>query len=250
MRAPLPIAVAQPLCLPHDVAANAVAHAEAVRAAGARVVVFPELSLTGYEPDSPAIAADDPRLAPLVEACADTGSVALAGAPVPGDHIAVLAVTGSGARIAYRKVHLGGDEPLRFTPGDGPAVLEVDGWRLGLAVCKDTGVAEHAAATAALGAHAYVAGTVKASDEAALQHERARRIATEHRLWVAVASFAGPTGGGFGATAGRSAVWDPDGEVVAEAGTGTGELARAQFRDGSESHSGAASGLPNRKPCA
>lgn len=48
MREPLPIAVAQPLCVPYDVAANAAAHAAAVRSAGARVVVFPELSLTGY----------------------------------------------------------------------------------------------------------------------------------------------------------------------------------------------------------
>ena len=55
MREPLTIAVAQPLSMPYDVAANALAHAAAVRAAGARVVVFPELSLTGYELDAPAI---------------------------------------------------------------------------------------------------------------------------------------------------------------------------------------------------
>jgi hypothetical protein len=40
MREPLVVAVAQPRCLPYDVPANAVAHAAAVRAAGARVVVF------------------------------------------------------------------------------------------------------------------------------------------------------------------------------------------------------------------
>ena len=47
MREPLRVAVAQPLCVPYDVGQNAVAHAAAVRAAAARVVVFPELSLTG-----------------------------------------------------------------------------------------------------------------------------------------------------------------------------------------------------------
>ena len=52
-RTPLRLAVAQPPCVPLDVAANARAHAAAVRAAGARVVVFPELSLTGYELDAP-----------------------------------------------------------------------------------------------------------------------------------------------------------------------------------------------------
>src|SRR5205823_3134112 len=86
-RVPLLLAVAQPECVSFDVAANALAHAALVRRAGARVVVFPELSLTGYELDAPPLAADDARLAPLVEACAETGSVALAGAPVPGPHI-------------------------------------------------------------------------------------------------------------------------------------------------------------------
>src|SRR2546425_7779192 len=107
MREPLVIAVAQPRCVSYDVAANAMTHAATVRSAGARVVVFPELSLTGYELDAPAITAQDPRLAPIVEACAETGAWALVGAPVHGQagrsHIAIVAVHGSGATVAYHK---------------------------------------------------------------------------------------------------------------------------------------------------
>ena len=62
MRAALHVAVAQPLCVPYDVTQNAVAHVAAVRAAAARVVVFPEMSLTGYELGAPALTASDPRL--------------------------------------------------------------------------------------------------------------------------------------------------------------------------------------------
>ncbi|MYU12407.1 carbon-nitrogen hydrolase family protein, partial [Streptomyces sp. SID8361] len=80
----LSIAVAQPRCVAHDVAANAVAHAEAVRAAGARVVVFPEMSLTGYELDATPVAPDDERLAPIVAACAESRTLALVGAAVAG----------------------------------------------------------------------------------------------------------------------------------------------------------------------
>src|SRR4051794_9592741 len=76
MRQPLTIAVAQPLCVPHDVEVNAVTHAATVRSAGTRAVVFPELSLTGYELDAPAITVEDSRLAPLVATCAETGSLA------------------------------------------------------------------------------------------------------------------------------------------------------------------------------
>ena len=85
MRKPLTLAVAQPLCVPYDVGVNAVTHAATVRSAGTRVVVFPELSLTGYELDAPAITAEDPRLAPIVAACAETGSLALVGAPGHGE---------------------------------------------------------------------------------------------------------------------------------------------------------------------
>jgi predicted amidohydrolase len=228
-RVPLVIAAAQPRCVARDVAANAREHAAAVRAARARVVVFPELSLTGYELDADAVAPDDPRLVPLVEACAETGTLALAGAPVAGRHIGVLAVDGDGASVAYRKLHLGGAEPGHFEPGPGPVALEVAGRRLGLAVCKDTGVPEHAAATAALGADAYLAGVLERAEDAGVQPQRARRIAADHGVWVVIASFAGATGGGFDRTAGGSAIWDPAGAVVAAAGPDPGGLARAEL---------------------
>ena len=231
MREPLVIAVAQPPCRPYDVAVNAATHAATVLSAGARVVVFPELSLTGYELDAPAISVEDPRLAPLVEACAETGSLALVGAPVNGEagrsHIAMLVVEGTGVTVAYHKLYVDTTESTWVTPGDRPAVLVVDGWRLGLAICRDTGIPQHRTDTAALGIDAYVAATLMFEHETALQDERARRIATDHQVWVAMASFAGPTGGGYAETAGRSGIWRSDGVVVAQAGPEAGAIARA-----------------------
>lgn len=229
-RLPLVIAVAQPPVTAYDVAANATAHAAAVHAAQARVVVFPELSLTGYELDAPVLDPADPRLAPLVEACARTGTLALAGAPVAGDdgreHIALLAVDGAGARVAYCKVHIHESEE-RFSPGPGPAVIEVDGWRLGLAVCRDTKFAEHDAATAALDMHVFVASVLDHERDAHVAAERARRVCADRGVPVATASFAGSTGGGFDRAAGGSTVWAPDGTVLAQAGPLPGETARA-----------------------
>ena len=229
MAEPLVVAVAQPLCQAYDVEVNAHRHATAIRSAASRIVVFPELSLTGYQLDAPAITVEDPRLAPIVAACAETGSVALAGAPVPGaggrEHLAMLAIDGSGVTVAYRKVWLDGTES-RFAPGE-PAVLVVDGWRLGLAICKDTGIAQHAQDTAALGMDVYVAGILMHSHEAEIQDRRGRRIAAEHGVPVCFASFAGPTGGGYARSAGRSAIWAPDGTVLVQAGADPAEPARA-----------------------
>jgi predicted amidohydrolase len=226
-REPLTLAVAQPPCTARDVSANVTAHAVLIRAAAARVVVFPEMSLTGYELDAPPLDPADPRLAPLVDVCALTGTTALAGAPVDGPHIGVLAIDGSGVTVAYRKMNPGGDEPGRFRPGPGPAVLEVAGWRIGLAVCRDTGIPSQAAATAELGMDVYAAGLADHPHEDVVQEERARRVAADHGVWVAFASFAGPTGGGYDATAGRSGIWAPTGELVDRAGREPGGLARA-----------------------
>jgi predicted amidohydrolase len=235
LRDPLRLAVAQPLIVSYDVAANVATHAAVIRAAGARVVVFPELSLTGYELDAPAVAADDPRLLPIVEACAEADTLALVGAPVHGDggwrHIGRLAIDGTGVRIAYRKMWLGGAEPDQFSPGSEPAVLDLDGWRLGLAICKDTGIPQHAADTAALGIHAYVAGMLEAAEDAAVPGDRARRVARDQGVWVAISSFAGGTGGGYDHAAGGSAIWSADGEVVSQAGSEPGELATATLSE-------------------
>ncbi|MDF5752257.1 carbon-nitrogen hydrolase family protein [Spongiactinospora sp. TRM90649] len=227
----LGIAAAQPRCVPYDLTANALAHATAVRSARSRVVVFPEMSLTGYELDAPAVGPADPRLAPLVDACARTGSVAFAGAPVEGasgrPHIATLMIDGDGVTVAYRKVWLGDAEAARFAPGAEPVAVEVDGLRLGLAVCKDLNVARHARDTAALGIDVYVAAALKFDSEADAMAARAREIAAGHGVWAVVAAFAGPTGGGYERTTGRSGVWAPGGEQVAQAGPEPGDMARA-----------------------
>jgi predicted amidohydrolase len=230
----LTIAAVQPACRANNVPGNAVSHAAAVRAAKARVVVFPELSLTGYELDAAPLSPGDIRLGAIVEACAATDSVALAGAPVEGDdgrvHIAMLCVSARGVGVAYRKCSLGGEELGRFSPGPGPAVLDVDGWRLGMGICKDTGIAAHVRDTVALGIDVYAAGLVHTPEELPVQELRAATIARESGAFVAFASFAGPTGGGYERTAGSSAIWSPEGDVLASAGPEVGGIARASVR--------------------
>ena len=231
MRRPLTIAAAQPVCTAHDITANARRHAETVRSVVARVVVFPELSLTGYELDAAPVAVEATALEPIIEACAATGSLALAGAPVAdGDgsrFIAMLRIDATGVQVAYRKTWLGGNEPEHFCAGDGPTVLEVDGWRLGMGICKDTGASQHTAGTAALGVDVYVAGLVHRPEELPEQEARAVVIARTCRAFVAFASFAGPTGDIFAETAGTSAIWSPEGLAINRAGPEAGGVARA-----------------------
>jgi predicted amidohydrolase len=231
--ATLRLAVAQPLTLPEDIAGNVERHAAAVREADARLVVFPECSLTGYELEAEALDPADPRLRTLIDACRDTDSVAFAGGIVVaagGSHarsIGTLAINGSGATVVYRKMHLGGQEPEHLVAGGAPAVIDLDGWRLGLAICRDTGIPSHAAATAALGIDAYVAGVLEDVADQAEPETRARRVAVDHGVWVAIASFAGSAGGDYDDAGGGSGIWRPDGSAAARAGRSTGTVVAA-----------------------
>ncbi len=227
---PLVVAVAQPVCIPGDVLSNAKAHANVILSAGAQFIVFPELSMTGYEPDAPALTLDDHVFGPIVDACAASGSVALVGAPVRGgdaSYIASVAVTSAGAEIAYAKTSLGGREVDVFTPGPGPATLVISGWRVGLGICKDTRMADHIESTLALGPDLYVAGLVHHPHELADQDGRAARITTRGRIPVGFASAAGRVGSAYPQTAGHSCIWSEDGVVLARAGGTAGEVAVA-----------------------
>jgi predicted amidohydrolase len=190
-------------------------------------------------------------LSAVVEACATMGTTALVGAPT-GDRttvgartgggttgdgttadgtdqlsIAILLIDADGVRVVYRKQHLGSEESRHFSPGLRPIVLEVDGWRVGLGVCRDTGISEHVDALADAGIDLYVAGLVDHPDDLAVQRARASRIATTCGAYVGFASFAGPTAGGYAHTAGRSAIFRRDGTVQAETSALPGGIARA-----------------------
>ncbi len=220
------VAAAQPRLIDGDVVANVAAHVDAVRRAGARLVVFPELSLTGYDVGAESTTPDDPRLTPLVQACAASGSVALVGAPIDhhGAHrIGALLVRGTGVEVVYAKMCLGGAEPDYFVASDEVGIFEVDSWRVGVGLCKDTRILEHLRAVRAEGIDLYVAGLIHAPDELHEFDQRARRIAQKMHVPVVFAGYAGRTGP-FPATSGGSGVWDAAGDPVARAGADPGEV--------------------------
>lgn len=204
-----------------------------VRQSDARLVVFPELSLSGYHFDTEPVALNSPELDVIVDACTEEHSIALVGAPVEssaaGKHIAMLRVDASGVSIAYRKRWLGDPEHAHFIPGDGPTVLEVDTWRIGLGICEDTGVSAHVNGVAALTVDLYVAGVLHHDHELEEQEERAVRIAKACQSYVAFASFAGSTGEGFDVAAGTSAIWDAQGQLLDRATDRPGAIVQASI---------------------
>ncbi|MGI5169662.1 carbon-nitrogen hydrolase family protein [Spirillospora sp. CA-253888] len=243
--APLVVAAGQAACAPLDVAANAATAADLVRRAagrGADLVALPELFLTGYEmaaitadPARHAVTGADPRLDALVSACADTRTAVVVGAPLHdpgtgGTHIGVLVLGRDGRPAArYAKQHVDSDERAAgFTAGPRGCTLVLDGWRLGLAICWDASFPEHARAAALDGCHAYLVSALFPRGRG----ERRRAVigparALDNALYVAAANHNGPSGPLHGC--GGSAVWGPDGGLLADAGDTDPGLAVARL---------------------
>lgn len=216
------ICVAQTLPVKGDMDANNRGHWRLLQIAlthSADLVVFPELSLTGYEPTLAAeliIEANDARLLALQE-LSDSRRVTLCvGLPTRNaDGVCIsLAVIRPHRPLAfYDKAFLHEDETPHFVEGDRtPGLIGDDD--CALAICYELSVPVHVARAAAQGAQAYLASVVKprAGFERAVQ--RMSEIARDHAMLVFMANSVGVSDG-F-PCAGGSAVWNRDGSIISQ----------------------------------
>jgi predicted amidohydrolase len=230
------IAAAQTVPIRGDVGANLEQHLQLVRIAAeehALVLVFPELSLTGYEldlADGLAFSPDDPRLAPLVEAASSCSLTLIAGAPVRMGsqlHIGAFIISPDGTVEIYTKHHLGAfsasarvdgvvppAEHTVFHPGALDPLVRFGGHTAAVAVCADTGRPSHPQAAADRGAKTYLASMFIIPSEFERETATLRDFALRHSMAVVLANFGGPSGGL--ASAGGSAIWSERGERLAQ----------------------------------
>ena len=149
MTGPLRIALSQLNAVVGDIAGNErriLEDLRRARAAGAQLVLFPELAVTGYPPEDLLLKEHflaDAREAVDRIAGEAQGIVAVLGFPERAlDVYNAAAVCADGAvRGTYRKLHLPNygvfDEVRYFQSGQGPALIEVDDVTVGLTICED-----------------------------------------------------------------------------------------------------------------
>ena len=198
----------------------------AAAAAGARVLVVPELYLPGYHrPDLHASLAqprDGEWMGRVAELARETGcGVCLGWAERDGDAVYNAAtLVGPDGRILlhYRKIQLFGEmERASFARGSTLApVVELEGRRIGLLVCYDIEFPGHAAALGAAGAEVILVPTANPAGFEHVQRVLVPARAHESGAVVAYANLVGPEAGLiFG---GCSLVAGPDGIPLASAG--------------------------------
>ena len=184
----------------------------------ANLIIFPELSLTGYEPtlaQALVIQPDDPRL-DVFQTLADAGQICIGvGAPAenqPRPRISLLIFRPFQPRQRYSKQFLHADEEPFFSPGSPAAGLVGEKNDVALAICYELSVPEHATNAVKRGAQIYIASVAKFANGIAKAQQRLATIAKQHGMIVLMANCVGTADGEE--CAGQSAVWNRDGLMV------------------------------------
>ena len=216
---------------------------------GARLLVLPELFLTGYNIGSDALhaqaeAVDGPAASQAAAIAREAGLALLYGYPERGAdgrlYNSALLLGPDGARLAnYRKTHLFGEmERQVFTPGDTPFVLaELGGMRVGILVCYDVEFPEMVRGLALRGAGLVAVPTALMRPYDFVPRMMLPVRAYENQVFMIYANRCGEEDGM--AYVGESCIVAPDGSVLARAGARQA-LLTAELDDASMAQSRAA----------
>ncbi len=198
-----------------------IGHIETQAAAGARVVVFPEASLSGYTPQTPAATAEQVHaaLGRVSAACARARVYAIVGTMRPGDGRCLnsAVVIGPDGREIYSYDKLFPVEGY-VQAGERLGFFEIDGVPASLFVCHDERYPELMRTAVLAGARvAFYISFESATQSGKSFNYRCQLIgrAVENRCWLVACNA--PAKNPCEPSHGHSCIIDPRGRVVAEA---------------------------------
>jgi predicted amidohydrolase len=187
---------------------------------GVDFLVFPELSITGYEPALAAelaMTAEDARFAGLQRMTDRYGVYLSVGAPIrveEGVQIGMVIFRPEEPRLVYAKQYLHADELAFFVPGKEQLILSLEDHKIAPAICYELSVPEHAVNAYSHRADIYVASVAKTEKGMEKAIETLSGIACTYSMTVLLANSVGECGDGL--CAGGSLVMNDKGEVLAE----------------------------------
>ncbi len=216
------IAAAQYAAKRGDISANLNTHmrmTELAAGAGVDFLVFPELSVTGYEMDLAKelqTMPDDPMFHPLQSLAAQHNMRVMVGMPLKassGKPYLGSVILGGAEPVAYHKVHVHDSEAPYFQPDDKVGLVEHKDVKLGLAICADLNHPSHIARAAESGADLYAASALITETGYNREAMILQGYARDHKMAVMLSNYA--TKSGDYIPPGGSAIWAPGGKQVA-----------------------------------
>ncbi len=217
------IAAAQSSSIKGDFKQNIEEHLKFIKIAAdksADLIVFPELSLTGYEPELAqelALCNDDVILNPLKYISSKLNITIISGCPIRSDsvkpYVGAFIIQPGNSISMYKKRYLHKGEDRYFIPSQDNVIHKYNGELIAIAICADINHPSHPSNAKKKDATIYAAGvfmTPTGIDEAA---KNMSNYAARYNMLAVMANYA-TTSGGY-TTAGRSAIWDNTGKLLA-----------------------------------
>jgi len=223
------VTLAQLTCQLHDKEANLKRMKDIVRKTKGKIVIFPELSLTGYMPRDDlfgqAETASSPMIKAIVRLAKDTKKDIVFGAPMKGERLpgivynSCLLAAGTGKLFRYDKMYLPTfgpfEEKVFFAEGKGVVVGDGRHARMGLMICYDMFFPELAKLETLLGAQILVNISAAPTTSRPFFRRVMPGRAVENAIFVAYSNMVGVHGSlVFG---GGSVLYGPRGEEIVRA---------------------------------
>jgi predicted amidohydrolase len=182
------------------------------------MIIFPELSITGYEPELSKVLAttqDDARF-DVFQEISDTENITI-GIGVPtkteaGIRISTVIFQKNQPRQTYSKQFLHSSENPFFVEDREQLFLEEN--KIALAICYELSVPEHSANAFQKGANIYIASTVNSYNGVDKDLAILADIAQQYSMTVLMANCIGQTGEYN--CAGKSSIWNKQGKLLGQ----------------------------------
>lgn len=215
------IAVAQIKPAKGDISANIEKHLKFIELASslnANSVFFPELSLTGYEPELAkdlATNKDDDRL-DAFQKISNLKKITI-GVGIPtktesGIQISMVVFQPNHQRISYSKQQLHEDEFPYFENGTEQIIIEIENQKIIPAICYESLQIEHAEKATKLGGEIYVASVAKSKNGVEKAFIHYPKVAKTYSMPVLMSNCIGECDNFV--SVGFSSVWTKEGKLT------------------------------------
>lgn len=184
----------------------------------ADLIVFPELSLTGYEPTLAkelAITKEDNRLNDFQILCDEHEITIGVGAPTKSDSgicISMILFQPNKPLEIYSKKYLHADEEPFFVSGDNLPYLKIKDINIAFAICYEISIDRHIEQAYKNGASIYIASVAKFESGIEKALQRLSNIATTYSMTVLMSNCVGISDSQQ--CAGKTSIWNSKGVLV------------------------------------
>lgn len=217
------ICIAQTAPIKGNVSANIEAHNRFIDFAltfNAEAIFFPELSLTGYEPELAKKLAsnqNDHRLDIFQQISDDNKIIIGLGLPTETEsqiRISMIIFEPNKPRQTYSKQQLHSDEYPYFEKGVGQVIIKTANRHIAPAICYESLQQTHVADAFKLGADVYLASVAKSANGIEKAYDHYPRVAKQYGMPVLMSNCVGFYDNFL--SIGKSAVWTKEGEIIGQ----------------------------------